>query len=89
MKLEFIKKHVAEYSLRDLCEALEVAPSAYHAWVGRQPSTRTREDADLQQEIRIDDIASNPYQPRREFKADELSDLTASTTGPTAAWDIE
>lgn len=52
MKLEFIKEHTREYPLKELCEALEVAPSAYHAWVGRQPSARAREDAQLQREIR-------------------------------------
>src|SRR3972149_1923638 len=36
-----------------------------------QPSTRP-------EEIKITDIAPNPYQPRRQFNEDELSDLTAS-----------
>jgi ParB family chromosome partitioning protein len=30
------------------------------------------------EEIRIDDIAPNPYQPRRQFREEELSDLTSS-----------
>lgn len=51
MKLEFIKEHAREYLLQELCEALEVAPSAYHAWIGREPSTRAREDAVWQEEI--------------------------------------
>lgn len=52
MKLEFIKEHVREYPLKELCQALDVAPSAFHAWIGRRPSSRARQDAQLQEEIR-------------------------------------
>jgi transposase InsO family protein len=51
MKLEFIKEHAGEYPLKRLCEALGVAPSAYHAWVNREPSARACEDVLLQEEI--------------------------------------
>ena len=51
MKLEFISQNVGQYALKELCEALEVAPSAYHASRMRQPSARASEDARLKQEI--------------------------------------
>ena len=51
MKLEFIRQNVDRYPLKELCEALEVASSAYHAWSERKPSTRATEDAQLKQEI--------------------------------------
>lgn len=51
MKLEFIHQNMGEYPLKELCEALEVAPSAYHASQTRQPSARATEDAALKQEI--------------------------------------
>ena len=51
MKLEFIEKNIGEYPLKELCEALEVAPSAYHASQTRKPSARATEDARLKQEI--------------------------------------
>lgn len=37
--------------MKELCEALAVAPSACHGWMRRQPSARAREDAVLQEEI--------------------------------------
>ena len=37
MKLEFIGRNAGTYPLKDLCQALEVAPSAYHAWLERKP----------------------------------------------------
>lgn len=51
MKFEFISQNVGQYPLNELCEALEVAPSAYHASRRRQPSARASEDARLKQEI--------------------------------------
>lgn len=53
MKLEFIKANAGDYPLKDLCLALEIAPSAYHAWIGREPSARAQEDAVLQKQIRV------------------------------------
>jgi len=51
MKFEFISQNVGQYPLNELCQALEVAPSAYHANRTRQPSARASEDARLKQEI--------------------------------------
>lgn len=51
MKLEFIHQNVDQYPLKDLCQALDVAPSAYHDWLRRKPSARASEDETLKQEI--------------------------------------
>jgi transposase InsO family protein len=51
MKLEFIKNNIKDFPLVELCEALKVAPSAYHDWLGRKPSARACEDEMLKQEI--------------------------------------
>ena len=51
MKLEFIKNNIKDFPLVELCGALEVAPSAYHDWLGRKPSARACEDEILKQEI--------------------------------------
>lgn len=51
MKLEFIHQNVDQYPLKDLCQALEVASSAYHDWLRREPSARACEDEMLKQEI--------------------------------------
>jgi putative transposase len=37
----------SEYSIRELCAALEVTISGYHAWANRQPSARTQANAQL------------------------------------------
>lgn len=51
MKLKFIADHVGYYSLSELCEALEVAPSAYYVSQTRQPLARSVEDAMLKHKI--------------------------------------
>lgn len=51
MKLEFIHQNIGWHPLKELCEALEVAPSAYHASRTRKPSARATEDALLKQEL--------------------------------------
>ena len=51
MKLEFIHQNVGQYPLKDLCQALDVAPSAYHEGLRRKPSARACEDEMLKQEI--------------------------------------
>jgi ParB family chromosome partitioning protein len=46
--------------------------------IARAPAALQQTAAGKPQDIAIDDIAPNPYQPRRQFNAEELSDLTAS-----------
>ena len=42
----------AHHSIRALCRNLDVAPSGYHSWAGREPSDRDREDEVLSTHIR-------------------------------------
>ena len=51
MKLEFIGQHLGPFGLSELCEALGVARSAYHAWKTRPPSARAMEDERLKEQI--------------------------------------
>ncbi|MCJ7543413.1 MAG: asparagine synthase (glutamine-hydrolyzing) [Phycisphaerae bacterium] len=46
--------------------------------IGRAPAPIPQPPGVTPQEIPVDDIAPNPYQPRRQFNEAELSDLTAS-----------
>jgi len=43
----FIEQEKAEYSVAELCDALEVNPSSYYSRVGRAPSSRAIADAEL------------------------------------------
>jgi len=62
MKLQFIRDNVRQYRLKELCEALEVAPSAYHASRTRKPSARAVQDEVLKEEIlEIHDRAKGRY----------------------------
>ncbi len=51
MKFQFIAEHRYEYSIRLLCQALEVSESGYAAWKSRKASQHCREDARLAAEI--------------------------------------
>ncbi len=46
-----MSQHRADYPLAAMCRMLEVSPSGYYAWCGREPSERARTDAMLQAEI--------------------------------------
>lgn len=62
MKLQFIRDNVQQYRLKELCEALEVAPSAYHASRTRKPSARALKAEVLKKEIlEIHDRAKGRY----------------------------
>ena len=49
---EFIAAKKAEHSVKTLCRVLGVSRSGFHAWQGREPSARAREDARLTARIR-------------------------------------
>jgi putative transposase len=51
MKHKFIHQNSGRYPLKELCEALAVAPSAYHASRTRKASKRTTEDTVLKREL--------------------------------------
>jgi putative transposase len=47
-----IKKLRSEYSILLLCQALDVSPSGYYAWLSRPDSPRKREEVRLEIEIK-------------------------------------
>lgn len=51
MKFQFIAEHSHEYTITQLCQALEVSESGYYAWKNRKASQHCREDARLAAEI--------------------------------------
>ncbi len=52
MRFSFIHAEKAKHSVQALCRNLEVSPSGYHAWAGREPSDRARQDEVLSTHIR-------------------------------------
>lgn len=40
MRFSFIHAEKANHTVRALCRYLDVSPSGYYAWVGREPSNR-------------------------------------------------
>ena len=51
MKYQFIDEHRGQYTVVDMCVALEINPSGYYNWKGRTPSIRDKEDAVLKEKI--------------------------------------
>ena len=49
----FIAAKKAEHSIKLMCRVLEVSRSGYHAWAGREPSARAREDERLSDRIGV------------------------------------
>jgi len=49
---EFIAAKKAEHSIKTMCRVLGVSRSGFHAWQGREPSARAREDVRLTARIR-------------------------------------
>jgi transposase InsO family protein len=52
MRFAFILVEKARYPVRFLCRALEVSPSGFYAWLGRDASERSQDEAALLIEIR-------------------------------------
>ncbi|ULH17605.1 IS3 family transposase (plasmid) [Deinococcus sp. KNUC1210] len=52
LRYQFILEHRGTYRLDVMCRVLEVSVSGYHRWRRRPVSTRTQQDALLQQRIR-------------------------------------
>lgn len=47
MKYAWIASQAAAHSVRSLCRALQVSPSGFYAWCGREPSKRVQENQRL------------------------------------------
>ena len=52
MKFDFIEREKADYSVKQLCELLEVSESGYHAWKSRPESLRKQENRALTFQIK-------------------------------------
>ena len=49
----FIAAKKAEHSIKIMCRVLGVSRSGFHAWAGREPSARAREDVRLTARIEV------------------------------------
>jgi len=69
MRFAFIAKHRSIWPVAWLCEALDVSRSGFHAWLGRGPSRRSRDDEALGAKVRTSFVASDrTYGARRVWR---------------------
>lgn len=69
MRFAFVAKHRHIWPVSWLCEALDVSRSGFHAWLGRPPSKRSRDDAEIGAKVRTSFIASaRTYGARRVWR---------------------
>ena len=47
MRYAFIKQHEHEYSVRRMCEVMQIHPSGYYAWKTQPQSPRAKDDQRL------------------------------------------
>lgn len=74
MRFAFVAKHRHIWPVSWLCEALDVSRSGFHAWLGRAPSKRSRDDVAIGAKVRASFIASaRTYGARRVWR-DVLAD---------------
>jgi len=52
VRYQFIQKHMGQFPVTVLCRVLKVGKSGFYDWKGRKPSTRSREDEAITQQIR-------------------------------------
>jgi putative transposase len=53
-----VKAHQAEFPVLTMCRVLGVSPSGYYEWLGREPSARAKQDAEILERIEHHHIAS-------------------------------
>lgn len=58
MRIDFAAKHRHIWPVSWLCDALEMSPSCFHAWFGRAPSGRSREDQKIGAKVRASVISN-------------------------------
>jgi putative transposase len=69
MRFAFIAKHRSIWPVAWLCEALDVSRSGFHAWLGRGPSRRSRDDEAIGAKVRTSFVASDrTYGARRVWR---------------------
>ena len=74
MKFAFIAKHRSIWPVAWLCEALDVSRSGFHAWLGRGPSRRSRDDVAIGVKVRASFVASDRTYGARRVWRDVLAD---------------
>jgi putative transposase len=74
MRFAFIAKHRSIWPVAWLCEALDVSRSGFHAWLGRGPSRRSREDEAIGAIVRASFVASDRTYGARRVWRDVLAD---------------
>ena len=74
MKFAFIAKHRSIWPVAWLCEALDVSRSGFHAWLGRGPSRRSRDDEAIGAKVRTSFVASDRTYGARRVWRDVLAD---------------
>jgi len=77
MRFAFIAKHRSIWPVAWLCEALDVSRSGFHAWLGRSPSRRAREDETIGAKVRASFVASDRTYGARRVWRDMLADGVA------------
>ncbi len=74
MRFAFIAKHRSIWPVAWLCEALDVSRSGFHAWLGRSPSRRSRDDEAIGIKVRTSFVASDRTYGARRVWRDVLAD---------------
>jgi putative transposase len=74
MRFAFIAKHRSIWPVAWLCEALDVSRSGFHAWLGRGPSRRSRDDEAIGAKVRTSFVASDRTYGARRIWRDVLAD---------------
>jgi putative transposase len=74
MRFAFIAKHRSIWPVAWLCEALDVSRSGFHAWLGRGPSGRSRDDEAIGGKVRASFVASDRTYGARRVWRDVLAD---------------
>lgn len=74
MKFGFIARHRGIWPVAWLCEALGVSRSGFHAWLGRPPSERAKNDEIVGAKVRASFLASDRTYGARRVWHDVLAD---------------
>jgi putative transposase len=74
MRFAFIAKHRSIWPAAWLCEALDISRSGFHAWLGRGPSRRSRDDEAIGAKVRTSFVASDRTYGARRVWRDVLAD---------------
>ena len=74
MRFAFIAKHRSIWPVAWLCEALDVSRSGFHAWLGRGPSRRSRDDEAIGAKVRTSFVISDRTYGARRIWRDVLAE---------------